>query len=58
MDKIVYETSQFEIAVTRAGKVFIVGDPVMDRDDEDISRTELGKMIWSFTLHKFKEGNQ
>ena len=29
MDKIVYETSQFDIAVTRAGKVSIMGDPVM-----------------------------
>ena len=58
MDKIVYETQQFDIAVTRKGKVVIVGDPVMDRNDEDITATELGRLIWQFTGDKFTKENQ
>jgi hypothetical protein len=58
MDKIVYETPQFDIAVTRKGKVVIVGDPVMDRNDEDITATELGRLIWQFTGNKFTKENQ
>jgi len=51
MDKIVYETKLFDITVTRKGKVVIDGG--MDADDEDITATELGRLIWQFTGNKF-----
>jgi hypothetical protein len=56
MDKILYETVPFDLVVRRDGKVLIVED--CTEDGLDITKTQLGQLVWSFTKHKFTEGNQ
>ena len=52
MDKIVYETVPFDLVVRHDGKVLIVED--CTEDGLDITKTQLGQLVWSFTRSKFE----